>query len=358
LLLGSFKIKNNEYHLPMNENKIWVKAPARLHFGFVDLNGGTGRRFGSLGLTIKGLDTQIQASRSTIVETSGADAERARRYANRLLERLGLEGGISINIESAIPSHSGLGSGTQMALAVGKAIEKLFQIELGSRDIAAMLGRGNRSGIGIGAFEQGGFLVDGGRRSGGPLPSILFRTEFPDHWRVLLIFDAKSTGLHGDDERLAFQTLPTFPDEAAGALCRLLVMKVLPGLVEQQLDEFGESISEIQRVVGDYFSPAQGARYSSPAVAKALGWLGNQGIKAVGQSSWGPTGFAIIDGETQAVTLMRQLKAAFPDLPLQYQVVAGQNYGAEVSTDVETRQATLQWPEIEADALAASLKHQ
>lgn len=338
----------------MNENNIWVEAPARLHFGFVDLNGGTGRRFGSLGLTIKGLDTRLRASRSKIVETSGVDAERARRYANRLLERLGLEGGIRIEVESAIPSHSGLGSGTQMALAVGKAIQTLFQIDVGSRDIAAMLGRGNRSGIGIGAFEQGGFLVDGGRRSGGPLPPILFRADFPEHWRVLLIFDPESTGLHGDDERVAFQTLPTFPEEAAGELCRLLVMKVLPGLVEQQLDEFGESISEIQRVVGDYFAQAQGARYASPAVAKVLGWLGNQGIKATGQSSWGPTGFAIVEGETQAVTVMRQLRAEFPGVSLQYQIVAGQNYGAEIYSDEET--SALQWPEIEADALVASLK--
>lgn len=341
----------------MNENNIWVKAPARLHFGFVDLNGGTGRRFGSLGLTIKGLDTCIRAGRSKIVETSGVDAERARRYANRLLERLGLEGGISIEVESAIPPHSGLGSGTQMALAVGKAIETLFQIEVGSRDIAAMLGRGNRSGVGIGAFEQGGFLVDGGRRSGGPLPPIIFRTEFPENWRVLLIFDSGSTGLHGDDERVAFQTLATFPEEVAGKLCRLLVMKLLPGLVEQQLDEFGDSISEIQRIVGDYFSPAQGARFASQAVAKTLARLQDQGIKAVGQSSWGPTGFAIIDGETHAFSLMRQLKLDFPESPLEYLVVAGQNHGAVVDTDVESRQPGLQWPEIEAEALAASLNH-
>ncbi|MFD0935973.1 GHMP kinase, partial [Methylobacterium trifolii] len=29
-----------------------VEAPARLHFGFLDLHGGLGRRFGSIGLAI------------------------------------------------------------------------------------------------------------------------------------------------------------------------------------------------------------------------------------------------------------------------------------------------------------------
>lgn len=339
----------------MKVNSIFINAPARLHFGFVDLNGNTGRRFGSLGMAIDGLDTCLEVNRSRFVEVTGSDVERAGRYARRLLDRLGLEGGLSIHVHSAIPPHCGLGSGTQMALAVGRAIAELFELDISMRDVAAMLGRGNRSGIGIGAFEQGGFIVDGGRRSGGPVPSVLFRVDFPENWKVLLIFDTDSCGLHGEKEHEAFQTLPEFPQETAGDLCRDLLMKTLPGLVEKQLDDFGSSINKLQRVVGDYFAPMQGARFTSSAVSTVLGWLEEQGIQALGQSSWGPTGFAVIDGETRAFDLLRKIKTE-PDLPsLSYSVVSGRNHGVEVSVQNEASQTSLRWPEIEADALAASL---
>src|SRR5258708_15684104 len=41
-----------------------VFAPARLHLGFLDLNGGLGRRFGSLGLTIDGIGTRLTVTRA------------------------------------------------------------------------------------------------------------------------------------------------------------------------------------------------------------------------------------------------------------------------------------------------------
>jgi len=244
-----------------------------------------------------------------------------------------------------------------MALAVGKAIEALFDVDLNARDVAARLGRGNRSGIGIGAFEQGGFLVDGGRREGGPLPPVLFRTEFPESWKLLLIFDSASHGLHGDKERLAFQALPEFPENTSAELCRNVMMKTLPALIERRLDDFGDSINRIQQVIGDYFAPMQGARFTSPAVANALAWLEDKGIRAVGQSSWGPTGFAVIEGETRAFNLLRQMKSQLEHSSLQYHVVSARNHGADVLTENESEEPSLQWPEIEAAALVASIKN-
>ena len=76
-----------------------------------------------------------------------------------------------------------------------------------------------------------------------------------------------------------------------------MLMQALPALVERDIEGFGDAIGELQRITGDYFSPAQGGRFSSRAVAEALAWLESQGIAGVGQSSWGPTGFAIMAGE-------------------------------------------------------------
>src|SRR5260221_11827542 len=40
-----------------------VFAPARLHLGFLDLNGGLGRRFRRLGLTLDGIGTRLPGAR-------------------------------------------------------------------------------------------------------------------------------------------------------------------------------------------------------------------------------------------------------------------------------------------------------
>lgn len=316
-----------------NNKPILVVAPARLHFGFVDLNGGLGRRFGSLGLAIDGVETRLAVTPARQNSADGADADRAVRIANRVVDTLGLDAGVHVDVLNAIPPHSGLGSGTQMALAVGVAISRLYGLDLDVTQIARLLDRGARSGIGIAAFEQGGFIVDGGRRPAGGPPALISRLPFPDHWRVLLIFDDAQRGLHGVSEGDAFRQLPVFPENSSAELCRVLMMQLLPGLVEQRLEDFASAITRIQAVVGDYFSPLQGGRYTSPAVARVLDWMLAHGYHGVGQSSWGPTGFVFIEGETEAFRLSKQLQDRFAYLPLRFQVVAGRNAGALIAGD-------------------------
>ncbi|NEV63629.1 beta-ribofuranosylaminobenzene 5'-phosphate synthase family protein [Thiorhodococcus minor] len=310
-----------------------VEAPARLHLGFLDLNGGLGRRFGSLGLTLDGLCTSVSAQRCERFSAEGPESQRALAFAEAFAKAEGLEGGARIRVHEAIPGHCGLGSGTQMALAVGTALDALSTSSSDSRAIARTLGRGRRSGIGICAFEDGGFVVDCGRgdQSQGEIPPLALRLPFPEAWRVLLIFDQRGQGLHGEPEVRAFAELPEFPETAAGHLCRLLLMQIVPGLLESALLPVAEGIAEIQRVVGDHFAPAQGGRFTSPAVAAALAWAEAQGFAGVGQSSWGPTGFVLTADAEQARWLEQGLKRRFGELsPLRYRLVRGRNAGAKV----------------------------
>src|SRR5690606_12370632 len=138
---------------------------------------------------------------------------------------------VAIRVEEAIPPHAGLGSGTQLALAIGAGLVRLYGLDLGARAIAALTERGARSGIGVGTFEQGGFVLDGGRDPSGGTPPVLLRTEFPHAWRFILVLDAQASGLHGVDEQEAFARLPPFPAERAAHLCRLVLMRLLPALV-------------------------------------------------------------------------------------------------------------------------------
>lgn len=313
--------------------KVCVRAPARLHMGFMDLNGALGSRFGSLGLTLEGLGTQLTAEPAESVSAVGPQAQRAECCVRQLQREVGISAGLRVVIKHAIPEHVGLGSGTQLSLAIGVAVSRMFGLDLDLRDIATMFDRGGRSGIGVGAFEQGGFLVDGGKGATEGPPRIIARMEFPSNWRILLIFDKRGQGVHGSQELAAFRELPEFPGEAAARLCRLVLMQALPGLAERDVDRFGAAIGEIQRVVGNYFAPAQGGRFASVAVAEALAWLESAGIAGVGQSSWGPTGFAVIESETHGYAVLRALKSRWgEDGPLRFMLCRGRNRGGEVDT--------------------------
>ena len=305
-----------------------VTAPARLHMGFVDLNGSLGRKYGSLGLAVDGLATRVVVRRGSAPSITGKDAERAGRYLERLRAVIDIPGDLSVVIESAIPSHAGLGSGTQLALALGTAVSRLMGSDLSAREIAHLLDRGARSGLGVAVFEDGGFVVDGGRGATDTPPPLISRMPFPQNWRVLLLLDPQSTGLHGQAESSAFRTLPTFPEREAERLCREVMMCALPALAEADLPTFGKAISDIQNSIGDYFSPAQGGRYTSPRIARALDFLKARGVHCIGQSSWGPTGFAVVDTEIAAQTLRSALLSNFPDVePV---VCVARNRGGDV----------------------------
>lgn len=256
---------------------------------------------------------------------------RARQFADLMRRRFGLPADFHLTVERAIPEHAGLGSGTQLGLAIGFAIATLYRLDLSVREVATVVERGQRSGIGVGAFESGGFLVDGGRGEREELPPIVSRVEFPGDWRIVLVFDCVARGLHGEAENAAFKSLPAFGETDADRLCRLVLMQALPALMEQDLNTFRNAIGELQRVTGDYFAPAQGGRYSSPRVGRMLAWMEDQGIGGVGQSSWGPTGFAVVGSAAEAATLVR---AAMNDSglagDLELMICAGRNRGGLV----------------------------
>ena len=288
---------------------VQITAPARLHLGFFDLHGGIGRRFGGLGVTLSEINTRLSCERSATFEGSGPDADRAVEYAKQLLHLFGRTDSVRINVHEAIPRHAGLGSGTQLALAVGFAINHLFELNLSIREIAVKLGRGMRSGIGIGAFEQGGFLMDGGRSEGAQPSQIIARHSFPEHWRIVLLLSRDGpSGLADESERIAFSELPQFPQASAAHLCHLAVMQILPALMEEDLNPFANGIGRLQQVMGNYFAPAQGDTILNPQIANLLKQARLQGFEGVGQSSWGPTGFVLADSETQAHTLVRKLQ--------------------------------------------------
>ena len=307
---------------------VGVRAPARLHFGFLDLGSAVERRFGSLGLAVSGLDAVVEARPAVGLDVEGPYADKLTRIAQQVAAALARPCHLAVRIRALPPTHAGLGSGTLLALAAGTACAEALGCRLAPRDIAALTGRGQRSGIGIASFEQGGFLVDGGRAAGTQLPPLLARVAFPSDWRLVLLFDERQEGLSGTAERAAFQTLPDMPVAIAGELCRQVLMGVLPALHESDFAAFSAHLAEVQRLNGSYFAPAQGGLFASSLVGQQLASLARTfDLPGIGQSSWGPTGFIVTpDAATaQRVADACAMRAA---AGLRCQIVAAANTGA------------------------------
>ena len=312
-------------------SQVSVITSARLHMGFFDLSGIEARAFGSVGLAIDAPCTQLIIKKTGItkIEKTLIDAvnsENINKIVENMLGSLKLTQTFSLTIKQTIPAHAGLGSGTQLALAIGAGLNALFNLNLTVPQIAAVAKRGARSGIGIAAFEQGGFLVDSGKVSN-ELPEIALRQAFPDHWRVLLVNDHAHIGVHGAVESQAFKSLKP----AQNSLRSIVFDLMIPALQRADLLAFGANMADLQAYNGEYFAPIQGGRYASQDVEDVLHWLQQSGVVCHGQSSWGPTGFAIVESVQLAEYLQSQAQLAFVDKPnISFTICRGKNSGATI----------------------------
>ena len=321
---------------PSRPAAILVTVPARLHLGFLDLNGGLGRRFGGIGLAISNFKTSLIIRCAKQTDAFGPENKRVRQYLHTMERWLGHHDAHAVNVLQTVPAHAGLGSGTQLALAVATGIRRLHNLQLEIEEDALRLGRGARSGIGIGLFHRGGLVVDGGHGGQSRVAPIVSHLPFPEHWRIIVVLDPHRGGVHGHDEVSAFTALMPMPETDVAQICRLVLMKALPGLAEQDIVSFGDAIEELQTRVGNYFAAAQGGgHFTSPAVGSVLAALRAAGAHGIGQSSWGPTGFAFASSVKEAERLA-QLAIKHPaGEGLDIQVCRGLNRGAEIVTQVQ-----------------------
>jgi beta-ribofuranosylaminobenzene 5'-phosphate synthase len=294
---------------------IRVTAPSRLHFGLFHIpseqDAGAPippRQYGGVGLMIDKPGVELSLSPAKAWSATGPCADRAFAFAQEFMRQCpGSKATFALAVERCAAEHVGLGTGTQLGLAVAKALAiALGRPDWHAAELARRVGRGLRSGIGVHGFDKGGLIVDGGKGVQSTVAPLVARHEFPDTWAILLIVPKQLQGVHGDLEREALAQLAKWQSTLeTDALCRLVLLGVLPALVEQDLPAFGEALYEFNRRVGAMFKPWQGGVYANPSTEALIAWLRNQGVKGVGQSSWGPAVFAI--DTTEKVTSLGEL---------------------------------------------------
>ena len=357
---------------------IEVHTPCRLHFGLLAYSRDDARQFGGVGLMIReprivvrvdpadrftstgpmadralsfahtfagnwaALRSGSKSSRSKSAQRSASQHENLNDEPTRQADAASLHSreplaipGAAIEILEAPRSHTGLGTGTQLAMAVAHALAKLYTEggqDLGVNELAALVGRGARSAIGAHGFFHGGLIIEGGKRHHEDLSPMLVQQPFPPAWRLVLICPDRLVGIHGKLEKQAFAKMPPIPQDVTGQMCRLVLMGILPAIIERDLTGFSRSLYELQQRVGQCFATAQGGTFADPLLERIVTFIRTQGIEGVGQSSWGPTLYAVTDSEATAQSLADHLRARFDLSEREVIVTAADNQGCEVTT--------------------------
>ena len=299
--------------------KVYVKTPARLHFGLIDMNGDMGRFYGGLGVAIDRPNVVLEAQTSTGFSVTGKKAEHVKSLAKKFIETYNINTDVSIHVEQTIPEHAGLGSGTQLALAVSAALAKLFHIDATIHELSLAMGRMKRTGVGTAVFDKGGFIVDSGKKMKGStiipesIPPLIFRQPFPENWKFVVAVPEVKKGLAKTEEKNAFDQLPPMPAETVGRICQLTMMKLLPALIDCDIVSFGDALTQIQLVIGGYFAGVQGGTFSSSVATAAIDFMKTCGAYGVGQSSWGSAVYGLAQGEEEAKTLQAKIEEFLQD---------------------------------------------
>jgi beta-ribofuranosylaminobenzene 5'-phosphate synthase len=293
-----------------------IRTGSRLHFGLLMTGGAAGRRFGGVGLMIDEPGMEITAEAADAWSVEGPLADRADTVLRHVLAAAPrpVAAGLSFRIRRAAPEHAGLGTGTQLSLAIACLVAEAQQwTDRRAPALASLAGRGARSAVGIHGFDRGGLLVEGGKREEGAIAPLVFQHPFPPEWRIVLAIPRGEAGLHGNAEREVFSQMDAIAPSRTPPLCRLTLMGILPALLEKRFAEFSESLYDFNRLAGDLFRTVQGGPYSKTATP-IVEAIRRHGVVGVGQSSWGPTVFAVTEDPERAARLAERLTAN-SDLP-------------------------------------------
>jgi len=306
-----------------------VRTPARFHVGMFSFGDPRVRSFGGTGLMLDGPGVTLRIDRSATFSAAGPLADRAVGFARDCCRAWHLPADIACHVEvtGAPRSHVGLGSGTQLALAVAAGVETLFvtgrsggsgvggERRFSSDDafrLAGGVARGRRSSVGIHGFASGGLLVEAGRldtgktgietiagsaMAGSPL---IARIALPPGWRGVLAIERNTAGLHGEAEREAFRALPPVERGVTAELVRIAVMEMIPAAAEGRFAEFAAAFQAYGRLAGVPFELASRRLPFHGTILRLIDRFAALGVDGAAQSSWGPAVLGCCESETVA----------------------------------------------------------
>lgn len=299
-----------------------VCTPGRLHLGMTSFGNPAVRSFGGVGVMVEGLGVAVRMKPAAASTAAGPLADRAAAFARQCGDTWAL-GDVSceVNVMAAPPAHVGLGSGTQLALAVAAGMRQLFLADepLQSEkrftteeafELAAAVGRGKRSCVGIYGFAGGGLISEAGRFLDDPaehVSPLVARVTLPEAWRGVVLIRRNAEGLHGEAEKEAFARLAPVPEEISTELTRIAAEELVPAAQRGDFTAFSDALFRYGRLAGEPFGPESSRLPFHDAISSLIDLLGECGVRGAAQSSWGPAVMACCESAAAAEGLLMQL---------------------------------------------------
>lgn len=175
-------------------------------------------------------------------------------------------------------------------------------------------GRGLRSHIGLHGFLHGQMLVDQGQASLNESLGFSHRIRgqsFPQQWSIVLIYEDVYLGDFGEHEQSIFDACSKQENPNRQRMLDLIDQEIVPSVEAQDFPLASQAVGLYGELAGEIFRPALGDAYRSPRIRYWVDRLRGIGIQGVGQSSWGPVVFAIVEDQHQAEWLVEKIG---PDL--------------------------------------------
>ncbi|MCO8122791.1 beta-ribofuranosylaminobenzene 5'-phosphate synthase [Stieleria sp. TO1_6] len=290
--------------------QIRIETGARLHFGLLD----TTAPFGGLGVMIDQPATCIELALHDVDSIDPRIARRAAPIADRLRRWIGIESlpPVTIQMLQSAPAHSGLGSGTQLSLAIAEGLARLIGQDLPTETLACQIAdRGKRSAVGVHGYFAGGLIYEAAQAQSPRLNPVRRRIQLPSAWRIVVLRPRDNDAtVSGAVERRKFARLAASPDPPREQLQQVLTDQLLPAAEQGDFDAFTAAVGRYNHASGMLFAAAQGGPYNGRVVSELVAKLQAAGAAGVGQSSWGPGVFAWCPDQATAKHLAAQFGSA------------------------------------------------
>jgi beta-ribofuranosylaminobenzene 5'-phosphate synthase len=205
---------------------------------------------------------------------------------------------------------------TQLALGILKSI---LTLEGETRDIlemAEIVGRGGTSGIGLWAFDRGGFVLDAGHSTDDKMtfapshyskakpPELLWHSTLPDDWYFVVAIPEVGRQIYGAEEKNMFECYCPIPREEVAEVSHMVLIGVLPSVLHNDIQTFGRSLSLIQntgfkRIENDL---------QGDFIRRLLEVFIELGAVGSGLSSFGPATYGVVKGKESAEALTESIR--------------------------------------------------
>lgn len=271
-----------------------ITSGRRLHFGLLTPAPIEGIDFlyGGLGAMVDAVGIRFTAALAKEWSFTGPEEHRVQAVINKLQAHYGTLQPLHFTVHEAAPAHQGWGTGTQLAMEVALVVLAASRKSWNADEVAMVLGRATRSGIGIAGFEKPGFYFDAGKTMDGKrLP--LERYVLPREWTWVLVEPGQEAGLSAEEERRAFAELGPLSANTAEKLLTLARTRVIPAIKHNDFKMFATSLTEYNYLAGEYYQSIQHGHYGSAKTVERLQLLKDAGAQCYGQSSWGPGLFTL-----------------------------------------------------------------